>query len=431
MTSATKKITWAVALLALAPTIALGQTSDEIAALETQKKAAELVKMIEEAKAAAGVARRNQLLNESQTETSLTEENKKRADAEKAELAAKLPTTTATALTGSVGTEGVKLIALGPVLNKLDEAAKELCLTSSPDNVLIFDRTLVDGIVAARLLQAQIKDLTYANKNIVAPLVPAPGQLTVTPKVAALLALSAVTTGIKAVADLAALFKTNVTTAKVDLNEPKLVFHTMLAAHCGSRILAVPGSYVGELDSTALDEMLASVKELVTARGTANEVADRKRKAVTAYNATLKKAEEAKDTNLVAAIKVQIEAEQASLMPLDEVLKQTDAFLLALKTADTTGAGPLVVASRFKALATRIQQRQSSVMLDLDVRAEGVTIVKDSIFTGQKLRIAGAAILSYKVLNLDGSIKFAKVQTLTTPFTELDLRRKLSTPENP
>lgn len=423
MTKASRTTVWIFALFTLVPVIAVGQTPDEIAALEAQKKATLLVKEIEEAKEAAGASRRNQLLNEIQTKTSLADEKKKQADVEKAELKAKLPETTATPLAGGVGTEGMKLLALEPIVRKLDEAAGRLCQTSAPDHLLIFDRSLVDGIVSARLLEAQIEDLINANRNIVgASPAPVKGQPTVTPKTAALLAVGAVTTGIKAVADLTALFKTNVTTGTIDLTEPKQIFHTMLAGHCGPRILAIPGSYVGELDDSALNAMLDKVKDLVAAQGDTSELADKKRRAITKHNATLKKAEEAKNKDLIAVTKVQLEAEQDALAPLDEVLKQSDAFLLSLKTTDTTGTGPLVLASRFRALEARLK-KQNTVMIEIDVRAEGVTVVKDNIFTGQKLRIAGAAILSYKVLNIDGSIKFAKVEPLTTPFTEFDLRQ--------
>jgi len=433
-----------ICILVSLPVCVFAQTAEEIAALENQKKAAELIKAIETAKADTAIAKRNQLLSEAATETSFADERKKQAEAEKSELAAKLPATNATALQGTVNLDGVKLMALAPIIKRLDAEALKLCGVLRPtkeDQLLFFDRSLIDGILAARLLEKQLENLKMVNENAVIP--PAAQPPTLAGRTAALLGVAAVTTGLKAVADLAALFKTNVTTNKVDLADAKAAFQTMVAGHCGG-VLAIPGGYIGELDETTLNELIAKLDGLMGARTRTSIVVAGLKKQSTEMTASFTEVQgsvaalekKVKDGSAedrqklsdergrLANIKKQLDGVQDRLAPLEELLKQTDAFVLALKTLDTTGTGPISIAARFLQLNKRVLKSTTRIV-DVDVKAEGITIVKDNLFAGQRLRLGGAAVLSYRVMEIDGTLLLAKVEPFETEFSEVDLRKPI------
>jgi hypothetical protein len=62
------------------------------------------------------------------------------------------------------------------------------------------------------------------------------------------------------------------------------------------------------------------------------------------------------------------------------------------------------------------------LVLDLDLRLEGMTIVKDALFTGQKLRLSGVAFLWYRMHEPDGTLRMADaVRRISRPM-EVDLR---------
>jgi hypothetical protein len=61
-------------------------------------------------------------------------------------------------------------------------------------------------------------------------------------------------------------------------------------------------------------------------------------------------------------------------------------------------------------------------VLDFDLRLEGMTIVKDGLFMGQKLRLSGVAFLWYRVHEPDGTLRIADAVRRITRPVEVDLR---------
>ncbi|QNA90113.1 hypothetical protein G4G28_19340 [Massilia sp. Dwa41.01b] len=51
-----------------------------------------------------------------------------------------------------------------------------------------------------------------------------------------------------------------------------------------------------------------------------------------------------------------------------------------------------------------------------------MSIVRDNLFTGQKLRLAGVALLWYRVHAPDGSLRLARTLRRVSAPLELDLR---------
>jgi hypothetical protein len=62
------------------------------------------------------------------------------------------------------------------------------------------------------------------------------------------------------------------------------------------------------------------------------------------------------------------------------------------------------------------------LVLDVDLRLEGMTIVKDSMFTGQKLRLSSVAFLWYRVHEPDGTLRMADAVRRVARPVEVDLR---------
>jgi hypothetical protein len=62
------------------------------------------------------------------------------------------------------------------------------------------------------------------------------------------------------------------------------------------------------------------------------------------------------------------------------------------------------------------------LVLEFDLRLEGLTIVKDNMFTGQHVRLSGVAFLWYRLYEPDGTLVLAKVGRRITPPVEVDLR---------
>jgi hypothetical protein len=63
-----------------------------------------------------------------------------------------------------------------------------------------------------------------------------------------------------------------------------------------------------------------------------------------------------------------------------------------------------------------------SQVLEFDLRLEGLTIMKDKMFTGQHLRLSGVAFLWYRLYEPNGTLVLAKAVRKITPPVEVDLR---------
>ena len=65
---------------------------------------------------------------------------------------------------------------------------------------------------------------------------------------------------------------------------------------------------------------------------------------------------------------------------------------------------------------------EGMLVLDFDLRLEGLSIVKDALFTGQKLRLSGVAFLWYRLHEPDGSLLLADAVRRMAKPVEMDLR---------
>jgi hypothetical protein len=76
-------------------------------------------------------------------------------------------------------------------------------------------------------------------------------------------------------------------------------------------------------------------------------------------------------------------------------------------------------AARYLGYATRTK---GMLVLDFDLRLEGMTIVKDGLFTGQRLRLSAVAFLWYRLHEPDGRLRLAKAVRRMAAPVEVDLR---------
>jgi hypothetical protein len=63
-----------------------------------------------------------------------------------------------------------------------------------------------------------------------------------------------------------------------------------------------------------------------------------------------------------------------------------------------------------------------ALVLDFDLRLEGMTIVKDGLFSGQRLRLSSVAFLWYRVYEPNGTLRMADAVRRMTEPVEVDLR---------
>lgn len=101
------------------------------------------------------------------------------------------------------------------------------------------------------------------------------------------------------------------------------------------------------------------------------------------------------------------------------LLKAVDGFVDSLKAGETGDRSPLFNAARYLGYANRTD---GALVLDFDLRLEGMTIVKDTLLTGQRLRLSGLAFLWYRLHEPNGKLLQARTLRRITPPVEVDLR---------
>jgi hypothetical protein len=131
--------------------------------------------------------------------------------------------------------------------------------------------------------------------------------------------------------------------------------------------------YLGELDPGVPEKLLGRVRTLVNLRGEySNRIAILQRPADAA------KGDEKRDLTSAANA-------------AGATLKSADALIDSLRVGDPSDRSPLFSAVRYLGYANRTA---GAMMLDFDLRLEGMTIVKDGLFSGQKLSPSGVAFLT-------------------------------------
>jgi hypothetical protein len=207
---------------------------------------------------------------------------------------------------------------------------------------------------------------------------------------------------LRASADTASLFKTDVTASGIAYGEgARALFVSALAEACPERIAGLGGGYLGELDSAQHERLLGKLRSLATHRADyANRIALLQKLADGA------RGDEKRDMAALATA-------------AGAVLKAVDAFIESLRAGETGDKSPLTNAARYLGYA---QRTAGAPVLDFDLRLEGMSIVKDNLFTGQKLRLSAIALLWYRVHAPDGSLRLARTVRRMAEPVEVDLR---------
>jgi hypothetical protein len=327
------------------------------------------------------------------------------AEAERAELLARLPPSSIKPLQGSIDTREFGAAGLAKSFDLARELASEVCAALPADRqTAIYEPAATQGILAARQVLDAIErlrdDLARQNKEL---------QQVIdahTPQGSAaaigLALLTAVPATMKAGADLSALFRTDVSAQGISYGDgARSLFATLLSHRCPDKVAGLGSGYLGELDGKQYATLLVRVRALAVQRG---ELAQRV--------ATLDR--------LADAAKGEEKRGLAALVSgAGALLKTVDAFIDSLKAGETGDRSPLFNAARYLGYAARTE---GMLVLDFDLRLEGMTIVKDALFTGQKLRLSGVAFLWYRVHEPDGTLRLADAVRRISRPVEVDLR---------
>jgi len=327
------------------------------------------------------------------------------AEAERAELLARLPPATSKPLSGAVELRQFGAAGLVKAFDLARQLAGDVCTALPADRkTAVYEPGATQGILAARLVQDAIErfgdDLGRHNKLLQQAIDTHAPQGS---KAALILpALSAVPATLRAAADLSALFKTNVGAEGLAYGEgARSLFVTALARQCPDKVAGLGAGYLGELDGKPYDSLLAKVRSLAAQRG---ELANRS--ALVQRLADAARGDEKKELAALAAAG-------------GALLKNADAFIDSLRAGETGERSPLSNAARYLGYAARTRDM---LVLDFDLRLEGMTIVKDNLFTGQRLRLAGVAFLWYRLHEPNGALRLADTVRRITAPVEVDLR---------
>jgi len=328
------------------------------------------------------------------------------AEAERAEWLARIPPVTTKPLAGNVDASRAGAVALMKSVDVANELARELCAALPASKVALYDAASMQGIVAARTVDDGLLHMTgqlgrhnQQLQRVIAQHTP-PGSRPAA--LAPLVALAAIPATIKSAADIAALFKSDVTLSGVAYGDgARALFASALFKACPQRIAGLGAGYLGELDTAVHGALLARVRALAALRGEfANQIA---------VADALADAAKGAEKRLLAA----------SVTNAGALLKTVDTFIDSLRVGEATDKSPLFNAVRFLAYAERTRD---ALLLDIDLRLDGVTLTKNRLFTGEKLYVAGAAILSYRLHAPDGTLLQSDALRRLTDVVELDVR---------
>lgn len=342
---------------------------------------------------------RNRLL-EAQTRQAI-------AEAERAELLARLPPAQAKPLAGAVDTRQFGAAGLARAFDLALALASDVCAVLPPDRqVTLYDPAAAQGMVAARTVDAalgRLSDELAARNRALARYIDAhspharaaSGALPL-----AWLAVPAVT--LRAAADLASLFKGDATLAGIAYgDDARALFASALARSCPARLTGLGSGYMGELDTARHARLLERVRLLGEGRAVlAGHVAALQALADGA------KGEQKKAFAAVAASAAgQLEA--------------ADDFHDSLRAGEASDKSPLFTAARYLGQAER---SAGALVLDVDLRLEGLSLVRDNLFRGERLDLAGVAFLWYRLHEPDGRLVRADALRRITRPIRVDLR---------
>lgn len=102
------------------------------------------------------------------------------------------------------------------------------------------------------------------------------------------------------------------------------------------------------------------------------------------------------------------------------LLKTVDAFIDSLRASETGDKSPLFNAVRYLGYAARTE---GMLLLDFDLRLEGMTIVKGCLVHGPEGAPVGRGVfLWYRVHEPNGTLRLADAVRRVTKPVEVDLR---------
>lgn len=329
------------------------------------------------------------------------------AEAERAELLARLPPAQAKALPGAIDTRQFGAAGLARAFDLALELASELCAVLPPERqVVLYDAASAQGVVAARTVDAAIRrmteELTARNGELARYIEDHTSAARAAALAPALAWLGAPTMLLRAGADLASLFKSDATLAGIAYGDgAHALFASALARNCPGRLAGLGDGYMGELDVARHAGLLERVRLLGRQRGV-----------LAAHVAALQA--------LADGAKGELKKEFTALASgANAQLKAADAFHESLRAGEASDKSPLFTAARYLGLAER---SAGALVLDVDLRLEGLTLVRDKLFTGERLHLSGVAFLWYRLHEPDGRLLRADALRRISRPSEVDLR---------
>lgn len=329
------------------------------------------------------------------------------AEAERAELLARLPPAQAKPLSGNL--EAGKLGAAG-LVRAFDLAlalAAEVCAVLPQDRrATLYDPVVSQGVVAARTVDSALERTTQelAARNIElqrylnAQTPESADRRTAIP----LIWLTAPTVLLRASADLASLFKSDTTLTGIAYGDgARALFASALARSCPERLAGLSEGYMGELDMVRHARLLKRVRLLGTQRAVLAQHAARLELLADAAKGERKRE--------LAAVEAAAKAQ----------LKAVDTFTEGLRAGEASDKSPLFTAARYLGQAER---SAGALVLDVDLRLEGLSQVRGNLFTGERLSISGVAFLWYRLHDPDGTLLRADALRRISRPVEIKLR---------
>lgn len=329
------------------------------------------------------------------------------AEAERAELLARLPPAQARALSGNVDAAKLGATGLARAFDLALELAIEVCAGLPQDRqVTLYDPIVSQGVVAARTVDGALartaQELAERNlelqRYINAHTPESADRRTAIP----LIWLTAPTVLLRAGADLASLFKSDTTLAGSAYGDgARALFASALARSCPARLAGLSGGYMGELDIARHARLLDQVRLMGAERSVLAQHAARLEMLADAAKGELKKELQAVE----AAARAQ--------------LKAVDAFTEGLRAGEASDKSPLFTAARYLGQAER---SAGALVLDVDLRLEGLTQVRGNLFGGERLSLSGVAFLWYRLHEPDGRLLRADALRRVSRPVEVELR---------
>lgn len=331
------------------------------------------------------------------------------AEAERAELLARLPPAQAKPLVGNVEAGKFGAAGLARAFDLALELAAEVCTGLPQDRlVTLYDPVVSQGVVAARTvdgaLERTAQELTERNLELQHYINAHTPDSADRRAVIPLIWLTAPTVLLRAGADLASLFKSDATLTGIAYGDgARALFASALARSCPERLAGLSGGYMGELDTDRHARLLDRVRLVGTERSVLAQHADRLEVLADGAKGELKKELQAVE----AAARAQ--------------MKAVDAFTEGLRAGEASDKSPLFTAARYLGQAER---SRGALVLDVDLRLEGLSQVRGNLFGGERLSLSGVAFLWYRLHAPDGRLLRADALRRVSRPVEVELRGK-------